>query len=251
VTDFESQVRAARAAEITPRRQEMRRAGQALRRIIDKFVATKAPIEELTKAGDLLEQVAEALAPWPQGRVFEGFAESSTSGDPHAFFDNSPIMGLANPLAPPLHASVEDGKVVASVVFGAAYEGPPGCVHGGYVAAAFDELLGMTQAMTGKHGMTGTLTIRYRAPTPLHRPLRMVGEIVSEQGRKILTVGRCYLDDTVTAEAEGLFVTVDFARIAELYLSREASNDEGDERGDSERGVDSERGEGGSDRRRA
>jgi acyl-coenzyme A thioesterase PaaI-like protein len=227
MTDFETQAQAAKAAEITPRRAEMRRAGAAIRQIIDKFVATKAPIDELTRAADLLEQVAAGLAPWPQGRVFEGFAESSTSGDPHAFFDNSPIMGKANPLAPPLNAWVEDGKVMATVVFGAAYEGPPGCVHGGYVAAAFDELLGMTQAMTGKHGMTGTLTVRYRAPTPLHRELRFQGEITNEEGRKIVTVGRCYDGDTLTAEADGLFITVDFAKIAQLYLSREAIAAEG------------------------
>jgi acyl-coenzyme A thioesterase PaaI-like protein len=223
VTDFSAQVAAAMDAEITPRRAAARRVGDAVKRIIDKVVATKAPVEELTRAADTLEGVAELLAPWPQGRVFEGFAESSTAGDPHAFFDNSPIMGKANPLAPQFDVGVEGNKVVALVVFGAAYEGPPGCVHGGYVAATFDEVLGMTQSMTGKHGMTGTLTIRYRQPTPLHQQLRFEGEILREEGRKIFTAGRCLREDgTVTAEAEGLFISVDFARIAALYLSREA-----------------------------
>ena len=225
--DFAEKVAAAKAEEITPRRAEMRRAGAALRRIIDKFVATKAPEAELSRAADKLEEVAAALQPWPQGRVFEGFAESANAGDPHAFFDHSPIMGKANPLAPPLNVvSAEGTVVVATVVFGAAYEGPPGCVHGGYVAATFDELLGMTQSMTGKHGMTGRLTISYRKPTPLHRELRFEGEIVREQGRKILTEGRCLYDGEVTAEAEGLFVTVDFSKIAELYLNREAMAEE-------------------------
>jgi acyl-coenzyme A thioesterase PaaI-like protein len=223
MTDFSAQVAAAKNADITPRRAEARRVGVALKRIIDKVVATKAPAEELTRAADTLEGVAELLAPWPQGRIFEGFAESSTAGDPHAFFDNSPIMGKANPLAPSFDVNVEGSKVVASVVFGAAYEGPPGCVHGGYIAATFDEVLGMTQSMTGKHGMTGTLTIRYRQPTPLHQQLRFEGEIVREEGRKIFTSGRCLReDDVVTAEAEGLFISVDFAKIASLYLSREA-----------------------------
>jgi acyl-coenzyme A thioesterase PaaI-like protein len=223
VTDFADQVAAARDAEITPRRAEMRRVGDAVKRIIDKVVATKAPVPELARAADTLEEVARLLAPWPQGRVFEGFAESSTAGDPHAFFDNSPIMGKANPLAPRFDVAVEGSMVVAKVVFGAAYEGPPGCVHGGYVAATFDEVLGMTQSMTGKHGMTGTLTVRYRQPTPLHQVLRFEGELVGVEGRKILTVGRCLREDgTLTAEADALFVSVDFARIAALYLSREA-----------------------------
>ena len=39
---------------------------------------------------------------------------------------------------------VADEHVVGHVVFGDAYEGPPGCVHGGFIAAAFDEVLGFT-----------------------------------------------------------------------------------------------------------
>jgi len=229
MSDFANQVAAAKNAEITPRRAAARRVGDAAKRIIDKVVATKAPLEELTRAADMLEGVADLFVPWPQGRVFEGFGESSTSGDPSAFFDNSPIMGRANPLAPSFEVGVEGAIVVASVTFGAAYEGPPGCVHGGYVAATFDEVLGMTQSMTGKHGMTGTLTVRYRQPTPLHQALRFEGEIVGEEGRKIFTVGRCLRPDGVlTAEAEAVFVTVNFERIAALYLTREASFGDGE-----------------------
>ncbi len=46
-----------------------------------------------------------------------------------------------------MHIDAVDGRIVGSVTFTAAYEGPPGCVHGGYVAAAFDELLGVTQSL--------------------------------------------------------------------------------------------------------
>jgi acyl-CoA thioesterase FadM len=65
--------------------------------------------------------------------------------------------------------------------------------------------------------------VRYRQPTPLHQRLRFEGELVRAEGRKIFTVGRCMRQDgTVTAEADGLFITVDMARIAELYDTREA-----------------------------
>jgi len=223
-SDFSEALAAVPTAQRTARQAEMRRAADAIRRIIDKFVATKAPSDELTRAAEALERVARDLEPWPQGRVFEGFNESANAGDPHAFFDHSPIIGKANPLAPPLDiVSVEGTHVVAEATFGAAYEGPPGCVHGGYVAAVFDEFLGLTQSLSGKHGMTGTLTVRYRQPTPLHRRLRFEGDLTGSEGRKIFTVGRCLVDDVVTAEAEGLFITVDFERIAALYLSREAA----------------------------
>ena len=43
------------------------------------------------------------------------------------------------------------------VTFGDAYEGPPGCVHGGFIAASFDEMLGFVAGATGKPGMTARL----------------------------------------------------------------------------------------------
>src|SRR5207344_3524015 len=104
----------------------------------------------------------------PRGRTVQGWAEVANSGDAHGFFDFSPVLGRANPLAPPVDMDVYEDEVRGTVAWGAAYEGPPGCVHGGHIAAAFDEVLGMTQSITGTPGMTGYLTIRYRSPTPLH-----------------------------------------------------------------------------------
>jgi len=217
---FAAGLAAAGNAELTPRRSEMRRVGNALRRVIDKLVATEAPAEELANLAGILEGLAGVLEPWPQGQSYEGFAESAIAGTTNAFFDNSPVAGHANPLAPPLDVTIEGGTVQGRIHFGSAYQGAPGCVHGGWVAAVFDELLGMTQALTGQRGMTGTLTIRYRRPTPLWRDLRFVGELVRQDGRKIYTVGRCLDGEELLAEADGLFITVDFARIVELYARR-------------------------------
>jgi acyl-coenzyme A thioesterase PaaI-like protein len=200
---------------------ETRRVGEAMRLVIDRLVATTAPSDELIKAAEALEAIAATLDEFPQGRLFEGFAESANAGNTHAFFDNSPIIGRANPLAPPIDVEMTDDKVIGRVRFGAAYEGPPGCVHGGYIAASFDEVLGMTQSLSGHPGMTGTLTVRYRRPTPLHTELRFEGELDRVEGRKIFTVGRVYNGDEVTAEAEAVFITVDFAKIAELYARRD------------------------------
>ena len=103
--------------------------------------------------------------------------------------------------------------------FGSAYEGPPGCVHGGYIAGAFDELLGATQSLSGNPGMTGRLTVHYRSPTPLHTDLRMHGELEKVEGRKIFTHGSLFAPETdggerLCAEAEGLFISIDFGRFA-------------------------------------
>jgi acyl-coenzyme A thioesterase PaaI-like protein len=201
---------------------EKRRLASAMRLVIERLVPSNAPEGELRRAAEGLERYAEALKAHPRLKHFHGFAESANAGDVGAFFDQSPLIGLANPLAPPITIgrSGERGAV-ASVTFGSAYEGAPGCVHGGFVAAAFDEVLGYVQSMSGSPGMTGTLTIRYRKPTPLHTELLFEGELLRVEGRKIFTAGRLYAGDLLTAEAEGLFISIDRSKMDELLRQRE------------------------------
>ncbi|MHB1089628.1 MAG: PaaI family thioesterase, partial [Ilumatobacteraceae bacterium] len=118
-----------------------------------------------------------------------------------------------NPLAVPMRISTssdDTGEVTAvgQVCFGAAYEGPPGCVHGGFIAAAFDEVLGVAQSLSGNPGMTVNLSIDYRSPTPLDQPLVFRGRIKHVDGRKISTIGTLHHGDTLCAEASGLFISM-------------------------------------------
>jgi acyl-coenzyme A thioesterase PaaI-like protein len=208
--------------EVSPRRMEMRRLAEAGRVVIERLATTDAPHEVIEEAATLLEQVAATLEGHDKVRSYEGFAEAGPAGgDEHAHLDHSPIMGLANPIAPHMLIEWEGDKVVLRGTFGSAYEGPPGSVHGGWVAATFDELLGMAQSIGGQPGMTGTLSVKYRRPTPLHRELRFEGTLDRVEGRKIFTTGRCYDGDALTAEAEGLFIRVDFQKIAAMMLERD------------------------------
>lgn len=209
-------------AEPSPRRAEMHRTGDALRRIIDRLHGSPAPDDELATAADELERLADRLDAFPGGSLYEGFSESPLAGrDPHAFFDHSPMLGRANPLAPPIELTVEEDVLRGRVTFGSAYEGPPGCVHGGYVAAAFDEVLGSTQSLAGRPGMTARLTINYRSPTPLHTELRFEGRVTEVSGRKTFTHGTLHAGDRLCAEGEGLFVAIDFAKVAEMQRRRD------------------------------
>ena len=219
-SDFPTRMREMLDAEVTPQRAQARRLAAAMRLVIERLVATRAPEDVLDEAAGALEAIASSLDSHPRGHSYEGFAESANAGDPHAFFDHSPIIGKANPLAPPLALSVVDGMVQGTAVYGSAYEGPPGAVHGGYVAAAFDEVLGMAQSLGGRPGMTGTLTVRYRRPTPLRTELRFEGALDRVDGRKIFTSGRCFAGGDLTAEAEAVFITVDFAKIAQMMSDR-------------------------------
>lgn len=211
------------ATEPSPRRAELHRTGVALRRMIHRLHGSRAGAAELAAVADDLERLADQLDDGlPIGSMYEGFGESPLAGpDPHAFFDHSPMLGRANPLAPPLELWAEDGVMRGRVSFDAAYEGPPGCVHGGYIAAAFDEVLGSSQSLGGRPGMTGRLTVHYRSPTPLHTDLQFEAWVERVSGRKTQVQGRLHAGDVLCAEAEGLFIAIDLAKMARLRAERE------------------------------
>lgn len=200
------------------------RLGDALREVVDRLVDTSAPDGDLEAVAEDLESIARCLSQFEHGRRYEGASEASIApgGDgPQGHADYSPVIGRANPLSPPLRLRVEEESVVGLVTFGHAYEGPPGHVHGGMISAAFDELLGATQALSGSPGMTGSLSVNYRAPTPLHTELRLVGTLDKIEGRKIFTSARLYNGDQLCAEAEGLFISIDFAKMASMAAKRD------------------------------
>lgn len=200
-----------------------RRLAAAIRKINASLVTTDAPEEQLLLAAEAAERFAASLDAHPHRHGVRGFAEASLSGDIGAFFDQSPLIGLCNPVSPPMYLDAGSENVSGTVTFGAPYEGPPGHVHGGFIAAAFDEILGLAQCTTGKPGMTGTLSVRYRAPTPLHTPLRLSARVDRVVGRKIFTVGTMHVGETLTAEAQALFVSVDHKRFSDL-MARSASD---------------------------
>lgn len=139
--DWAERLEVLASADISPRRAELRRLADAARRVLHGLVVTDADTDALRDAADQLEAVSMLFDTSAKRSIYEGFAESANSGDPVGFFDHSPMLGRANPLAPPIELRVvDDHTMEGTATFGAAYEGPPGCVHGGYVAAAFDEV---------------------------------------------------------------------------------------------------------------
>ncbi len=195
---------------------QKRRLAAAMRNVIELLMNTEAPEDELRAATGRVERLVDRLKALPRHRAPRSHPRNPAVNTPAAFFDLSPLVGLANPVAPPV-ALWTDGDVVRGrVVFGTAYQGPPGYVHGGLVAALFDEVLGFTQWMTGNPGMTGTLKVRYRKPTPLHTELRFEATVERVDGRKIFTEARLYDGDTITADAEGVFISLTAAALQRI-----------------------------------
>ncbi|MCU1357591.1 MAG: hypothetical protein JWM89_3009 [Acidimicrobiales bacterium] len=219
-------LRAASHGELSPRRAAMKELADATRLLVDRLVATDAPDDVIAAATKEVQSAAARFEGHQQATLY-GFSEMATAGGrPDPLYDHSPLIGIANPLAPPMDIREVDGVIVANAVFGQAYEGPPGCVHGGYVAAAFDELLGAAQALSGAPGMTGTLSIRYESPTPLNVALRYEGRLTGVERRKIFTEGTCFAGDRITATAKGIFISMQPGQFLDLLAEREARQEE-------------------------
>lgn len=124
------------------------------------------------------------------------------------------VVGLRNPLAPPLTIVQDRVKGGASSEFflNALYEGPPGKVHGGVLALVLDQIFGEAAAAGGTPGMTGTLTLRYRKPTALGA-CSAAAWVDSTEGIKTIVRGELRdAEGEVTVEAEGLFILPRWAR---------------------------------------
>jgi acyl-coenzyme A thioesterase PaaI-like protein len=180
---------------------------ESLRRLMDAAVLTTATDSELRAVVTAVETISALLEGADGERLREGVPwpepERMHRGDvPH-----NPVIGRANPLAPPMPIRVlADKSVVSEITMRPIHEGPPGALHGGWVASLLDQLLGMANAAAGVGGMTAELTIRYRKGTPLNVPLTISARTDSVDGRKVYASGEIVADGVVTAEATGVFI---------------------------------------------
>jgi acyl-coenzyme A thioesterase PaaI-like protein len=184
---------------------EGRRLAAELRRLVADLATEDHAEADLAAVADTVAELRAGLEGTPRGRSTRAFA------------DHSVFRGAESPLAPPMvpsEATDADGcrLAVGSVRVGRAYEGPPGAVHGGYVAGLFDDVCGGALRFTEGPAVTGRLTVRYRQPTPVDTDLRFEAWIDADRGRRIVVRARCLADGRVTAEAEALFVRVRWTR---------------------------------------
>ena len=116
------------------------------------------------------------------------------------------IGGHSHPGAPGIKIWHAGDETHGSVQCGWAFEGPPGHVHGGWVAGMLDHFMGIAHMRAGRPGMTGSLDVRYHRPTPLNveLALRASHEVISE--RRTRVIAEILHEDQVTASAVAIFI---------------------------------------------
>ena len=103
--------------------------------------------------------------------VLRGLTEIAVSGD-DTLFHQCFGCGPRHDSGLRVRCFKADGGVVSPIVVPKRYEGPPGAVHGGIVAAYLDEVLAAAAVNhTGRLYVTGELSVRYVRPTPVERPV--------------------------------------------------------------------------------
>ncbi len=105
----------------------------------------------------------------------------------------------------------QPGEVVVEYTVPEQYQGYPGVVHGGIVAAMLDEVTGRAH-MGGdppRFMFTARLEIRYHKNVPVGKPLKIVGTAGKSRERTAVASGKIFgPDGELLAEADALLVNV-------------------------------------------
>jgi len=120
--------------------------------------------------------------------------------DRRVYVDHGYAVGDYNPCFPPYTLEVDDDGAHGTVAFSLSYEGPPGIVHGGFLAVFFDCVLQELNCTLGLAGKTAELSMRYRRPAPLLTPLTWRAERVVDD-RRITAHAELFHDDDLLCEA--------------------------------------------------
>ena len=209
-----------RTGELTSADLARVRLAAATRTLVhDAFMSTSAAVDIEAAVAAIELAITHVNTP--------GGVNGSAAAESH-FSDRSPFYGAMNPISMPMVMGRDDtvgefGCITGTVCFTEPYEGPPGHCHGGFIAGAFDEVLGMAQSLTGRPGMTGNLTVSYRAPTPLHTDIVYRGWVDRVDGRKIFTKGTAHNGDVLCAEAEAVFISMPVELMDRLRKGRDVS----------------------------
>jgi acyl-coenzyme A thioesterase PaaI-like protein len=194
------------------------RAGQAIRDIGHGLVGHEADAALIDDVADTLNELTALLTKGDtRHRVRENRAdrwlEPVADGERMVSYDERPFSGRSSPWGVDIEVHRHGNEIEAILTLRSAHEGAPERSHGGIVAGLFDDVFGFVLDVVQEAAFTGELTIRYEAPTPLHRPIACRGRLARRDGRKLHIEGELVDITTagqpVVARGRAVFISVD------------------------------------------
>lgn len=193
--------------ELTERREAVAELGEALRELTSSAIGSEVDTDVVREVAGQARALAATL-----GERRRRLGEAPSVDDLHRgqrLFN--PVVGVGNPVAPPMRVEIVDGAAIGSCTLDWRYEGPSTYAHGGISALLLDQIMGYAVAAAGHPGVTGRLEVRYRATVPLGQPLRLQARLVDVLGVRAAVTGSISLasaPDDALVEAEGRFLAL-------------------------------------------
>ena len=164
----------------------------------DTLAQTAATVQTLT---DRLNVARRQIGTMVTREIGDGTTEVGTI--------TNIVAGDTNPAAPQLALMRTEEGLRAEITLNTIYQGPPGLVHGGWIAAMLDQAVGSVSAIETSPGLTAHLEVDYRRPTPLFTPLEITSWVERVEGRKVYVAGQIKAHGQVTAEGRALMIRVE------------------------------------------
>lgn len=190
-----------------PASDEMVALASSTRRLLNAVLRVDGPSGEEV---DALRRDLDALCERVEAIGARGdrprFSSEDRAADTRPYYFPGDIERPVHFAIPWTETRQEGHRRFGEVRFDLLHEGPPGVVHGGYVAHFFDSLFGQNVVENRLFGPTRELSLRYFRPTPHGRVLRFESLIEEvEEERRFRLRGSLHDGETRLVEAEALF----------------------------------------------
>jgi acyl-coenzyme A thioesterase PaaI-like protein len=124
------------------------------------------------------------------------------------------ICGMENPVGLHLHIyETAPGEVESTYTASDHFQGYPGILHGGIVAAMIDEISGRAQMgsepLNPRFMFTARMEVKYRKNVPIGKPLKIIGKAGKSRAKSAEAWAGIYDAETNELLAEGKTLLID------------------------------------------
>ncbi|MGB7845478.1 MAG: PaaI family thioesterase [Candidatus Acidiferrum sp.] len=131
--------------------------------------------------------------------------------------------GAANPAGMKLtfELDFDSRRTRGSFVLGPNYAGGAGFAHGGIIAVVLDEAMGKLSRLASESAVTAEMTVIYRRPVPVDKPIVVEGWQEEEKGRNRFRVAEIRdTEGNLLATGKGRFVIINRAQFTEAQVPK-------------------------------